>query len=315
VRALRSIPATLPHIDRMPGLDMLPGAGVLRRATQMVRKVVPGADGGVLEQATATAPRTRFNGLISAHRRYAFGSVSLDTVKAIKNAAGVSVNDVVLAVCARAMREWLTARDELPREPLVAMVPVSVRSEEQAGTFGNRVSVMVVQIPTDAADAGEQLARTNASMRGAKDRHKALPADLMQDLTQFVPPAIHARASRVVMQISGGVERLRPPLNLVISNVPGPRMPLFCAGAKLLANHPVSVVADGVGLNITCMSYRDHIDFGIIADREQLPSAWELMDGITRALAEIEDAVCAPKRSPAPAKAKPKPKRPAKAKA
>ena len=98
-----------------------------------------------------------------------------------------------------------------------------------------------------------------------------------------------ARAARTTMDILG---RTRPPINLVISNVPGPRDPLYCAGAQLQANFPVSVVIDGVGLNITVMSYRDHIDFGIIADRDQVDDVWSLMDGTAAALDELETVIC-----------------------
>src|SRR4029078_11521652 len=121
------------------------------------------------------------------------------------------------------------------------------------------------------------------------DRHSALRADLQTDATSFIPPAVAARAARTTMDILG---RTRPPLNLVISNVPGPREPLYCAGALLLAHHPVSVVIDGVGLNMTVMSYRDHLDFGIIADRDQVDDAWALIDGSRAALDELETALC-----------------------
>ena len=131
--------------------------------------------------------------------------------------------------------------------------------------------------------------RAHEYLLGAKDRHSALPADLLTDATSFIPPAVAARAARTTMDILG---RTRPPLNLVISNVPGPREPLYCAGAQLQANFPVSVVIDGVGLNMTVMSYRDHVDFGIITDRDQVDDAWALMDGTAAALDELETAVC-----------------------
>ena len=238
---------------------------------------------------TARAPRTCFNGPISPHRRVAIGQLSLATVKAIKNAAGITVNDVVVTLCASALREWLIERDEPPDEPLVAMVPVSVRSEEQKGTFGNRVSMMIVPIATDEPDARRRLIHTHELLRSAKYRHSALPADLLTDATSFIPPAVMALAARTTMGVLG---RTRPPLNLVISNVPGPREPLFCAGAKLEAHYPVSAIADGVGLNMTVMSYRDHLDFGLVGDRDQIEDLWPLMRGLERALDETERIVC-----------------------
>jgi hypothetical protein len=153
---------------------------------------------------------------------------------------------------------------------------VSVRSEEQLGTFGNRVSMMIVPIPTDEADPKRRLRRTHQLLRGAKSRHQAVPANLLTDATSFIPPAVASLAARMTMEVMG---RTRPPVNVVISNVPGPRSPLFCAGAKLEAHYPVSVVVDGVGLNITVMSYRDQVD-----------DVWSLMDGLAHALDELATA-------------------------
>jgi hypothetical protein len=113
------------------------------------------------------------------------------------------------------------------------------------------------------------------------------------DAASFVPPAVAALAARTTVGI---MSRTRPPLNLVISNVPGPREPLFCAGALLQAHFPVSVVMDGVGLNMTVMSYRDHLDFGIVADRDQVDDVWSLMDGTARALEELESVICGARR-------------------
>jgi diacylglycerol O-acyltransferase len=288
LRALRSIPTTLPNITELPGVAALPGGPTVSRAVDRMRSAVTRRDPQVLETTTARPPRTPFNGPISSHRRFAFGQLSLDAVKALKAALGYTVNDVVVALCATAVRQWLLDRDALPDEPLVAMVPVSVRTEEERGAFGNRVSMMIVPIPTDEAHAMRRLERTHELLRSAKERHKALPASLLTDATAFIPPAVAALAARTTMQLLG---RIRPPVNLVISNVPGPRNPLFLAGAQLQANYPVSVVVDGVGLNITVMSYRDHLDFGIIADREQVDDAWTLLDGLRAALAEFEAAV------------------------
>jgi diacylglycerol O-acyltransferase / wax synthase len=133
-----------------------------------------------------------------------------------------------------------------------------------------------------------------------KERHRALPAQLLQDATQFIPPAMLARASRVSLALATS-ERVRPTWNLVISNVPGPQSPLFCAGARVEAQYPVSVVTDGMGLNMTVMSYRGHLDFGLVADREQMPDLWSMIGWLREALEELE-----PKR-----KARPKPAKPA----
>jgi WS/DGAT/MGAT family acyltransferase len=284
LRMLRSVPKTLPHLTELPGVTALPGGPAVSKGVGRVRSVITRRDPAVLEMTTARAPGTPFNAPISPHRRFAFGQLSLDAVKALKKQCGCTVNDVVVSLCAGALREWLLERDALPDEPLVAMVPVSVRTPEQRGQFGNRVSMMIVPIATDEPDPQRRLARTHELLLSAKERHRALPADLLTDATAFIPPAVAALAARTTMEILG---RTRPPLNVVISNVPGPRDPLYLAGAQLEAHYPVSVVVDGVGLNITVMSYLDHLDFGIVADRELVEDAWELLKGLRHGLSEL----------------------------
>jgi WS/DGAT/MGAT family acyltransferase len=299
LRALRAVPSTVPNLLDVPGVGRMPGMRTFGRVSSRLRELTGSqpTDARVLEMQTARVPRTRFNGPISAHRRYAFGSISLDTVKALKNELGITVNDVVVTLCATAVRDWLDERGELPDDPLVSMIPVSVRAEHEYGQFGNRVSMMIVPIPTNVDDPRERLMQAHEYLRGAKERHRAIPANLLTDATAFIPPAVAAMAARTTLDIMG---RVRPPLNLVISNVPGPREPLYCAGALLQAHFPVSVIADGVGLNITAMSYRDHVDFGIVADREMMSDAWPLMAGVKAACAELEEVVCGPKRQSAP---------------
>lgn len=304
LKALSVLPAALPRLDSVPVVGALPGALPAARLATRVAKLGRGtADGGVLERTNVSAPRTRFNGRVSAHRRFAFTSLPLDRVKAIKDAGGVTVNDTVVAVCAGALRRWLAERDELPGSPLVAMVPVSVRRREQMGTFGNRVSTMFVPIPTDRPEPADRLRRAHEILGSAKERHRALPADLLADASEFIPPALAARAARVTSEVLAS-SRLASPLNLVISNVPGPRMPLYCAGARLEHNYPVSVILDGVGLNITCLSYLDRVDFGIVCDREMVDDAWSLVRALEAELAELDAAVCGTgDRAPAPAPA------------
>jgi WS/DGAT/MGAT family acyltransferase len=283
-RAARSIPGALPHLTELPGVTALPAGPTLSRTVGRFMRQDP----RVLDETTARAPSTPFNGRISAHRRFVFGQLSLDTVKAVKNAVGCTVNDVVVTLCAGAVREWLLEHDALPKDPLVAMVPVSVRTEAQQGAFGNRVSMMIVPIATDEPEPLRRLQRTHELLVSAKERHSALPANVLTDATAFIPPAVAALAARTTMEILG---RTRPPLNLVISNVPGSRTPLFLAGAQLEAQYPVSVVVDGVGLNITVMSYLDHLDFGIVADREQVEDAWSMLEGLRHGLEELAAAL------------------------
>jgi WS/DGAT/MGAT family acyltransferase len=183
------------------------------------------------------------------------------------------------------VRDWLLERDALPAEPLVAMIPMSVRRRDERGTWGNRISMMIVPIPTNEPLPRRRLERTHELLRSAKERHSALPASLLTDATAFIPPAVAALAARNTVDI---LSRTRPPLNLVISNVPGPRSSLYCAGAELLANFPLSVVVDGVGLNITVVSYKSRVDFGIVGDRDQIDDAWAFLEGARHALGELE---------------------------
>lgn len=302
LRAANAAPTALRHIDALPGVSAIPGVRLARRAGNRLATLLPGplGDDDLLETPVGRAPRTRFSAPISAHRRLAIGSLPLDTIKAIKNELDVTVNDVVVALCASMMRAWLDERDELPDDPLIAMVPVSVRTEAEMGDFGNRISAMFVPIPTDEPDARRRIERTHEVLRAAKERHEATPATLMQDASQFIPPAVMSSASRVTLGVLA--RSPMPALNLVISNVPGPREPLYCAGAELMAYYPVSTIVDGVGLNITVLSYRDHMDVGIIGDRDQLDDAWSMLDGLQRALEEFHGLL-----SPKAAKAAPAP--------
>jgi WS/DGAT/MGAT family acyltransferase len=193
---------------------------------------------------------------------------------------------VVVSICAGAVRRWLIEHDELPTEPLVAQVPVSVRREHEQGTYGNRILLMTAPLHTEIEDAARRLQTTHASLLEMKERHRALPAGLLQDANQFIPPALFSRAARLTFSL-GASKASRPAWNLVISNVPGPQFPLYMAGARLEAHYPISVITDGMGLNITVMSYCGHLDFGIVADREQMPDVWSLMGWLHDALEEL----------------------------
>src|SRR4051794_10262570 len=202
LRALRAIPSALPNLTDLPGANAIPGGPTVSAALARVRRALGSdEDDGVPEVSPARPPRTSFNGPVSPHRRFSFGSLSLDSVKALKNELKITVNDVVVALCATAVRDWLFERGELPDDPLVAMIPVSVRLDEERGTFGNRVSMMIVPIPTDVADARERLMQAHENLKGAKERHRAVPANLLTDATAFIPPAVAAQAARTTVGI------------------------------------------------------------------------------------------------------------------
>ncbi len=283
-RVVQALPSTLPNLEHAPLISEIPGAKTVGRTTARVTRALRRRESRVLERTSLTPPRTSFNGRVSPHRRFAFGQLSLDEVKAVKNAHGYTVNDVVVAICTGAVRRWLTEHEELPGEPLVAQVPVSVRTEGQRGTYGNRIGMMSVPLFTNMADPLERLQATHEALRVAKERHKALPAQLLQDTTQFIPPAVFARASRVTFSLAA---TRTPVWNMVVSNVPGPQFPLYCVGAQMVAHYPVSVITDGMGLNMTVMSYWGHLDFGIVADREQMRDVWKLIEWLESSVQEL----------------------------
>jgi diacylglycerol O-acyltransferase / wax synthase len=240
-----------------------------------VRPVVGGmlglnrGDGGIIATTPSRAPATPFNKPITPHRRIAFRSVDLNTVKKVKNAFGVSVNDVVMAMCAGALRRWLGDREALPSQPLIAMIPVSVRDPASKGALGNKVSAMLAMLPTHIPEPGLRVEVVHAATKLAKAQQAAIPQGLVDQISDFAPPALTARAARVVFA-TGVLHRL-PPFNLTISNVPGPNVPVYLCGARMLAHYPVSVVTDGQGLNITLVGYLGQLHFGLVACRELVP--------------------------------------------
>jgi WS/DGAT/MGAT family acyltransferase len=284
LRLLRALPSALPNVEDTP-FGVLPGAAMAGGLTTRLRRLL-GGDTVAQGQERFTAPRTSFNGRISPHRRFTFGQLSLDKVKAIKNHHGGTVNDAIVSICASAVRRWLVEHDELPDQPLVAQVPVSVRSDEEIGTYGNRILLMSAPLFTNIADPVERLHRTHEALSDMKERHKALPATLLQDANHFIPAAVFARAAQLTFRLSTS-GAAHPTWNLVISNVPGPRIPLYCAGARLVANYPVSVITDGMGLNITVMSYLGNLDVGIVADRDQMPDLHRLIDWLKDGVTEL----------------------------
>jgi len=226
---------------------------------------------------TLVAPKTPFNAPITSHRRFAFRSVPLDAIKAIKTSLGATVNDVVMAVCAGGLRTWLERHDALPDAPLVAMVPVSIRTGAETEKWTNRVSAIFAAIPTNEPDTVARVTKVHDAMADAKQLFDAVPADMLTDFASFPPPAVFAQAMRTATRLSG---RFATPVNLVISNVPGPREPLYTAGAKLQHYYPVSTIVDGQGLNITVQSYLNTLDFGLVSCRELVPDLWDLLDDI-----------------------------------
>jgi WS/DGAT/MGAT family acyltransferase len=295
IRGLPQAPANVaarvgklvPHIDVLPSVMGLPGSEQMSRNLSRIRARLGGvADKAIIERPRIRPARGAYDGEVSPHRIFGIGSMPLSDVKRVKSHLGVTVNDVVCAIVAGALRDHLERHNQLPDKPLVAQIPVSVRTEEERGTFGNQVSVMFVPIATHIDDPVERVRETSKHLRSAKDRHGALPAKALRDATQFIPPALHARATRVMMSVRGNLG-FNLPYNVVISNVPGPPMDIYSCGARLEALYPLSIVTDGSLVNVTVMSYRDSIDIGITADRFATPDVQTIVEGMQRELEQL----------------------------
>jgi WS/DGAT/MGAT family acyltransferase len=233
-----------------------------------------------------SAPRTSFNGALTWRRSVALTAIGLEDVKRLKNATGTTVNDVVLAVCTGALRAFLQEGDELPTKPLVAVVPVSVRSDVDEPRGSNQVSTMFVQLPVELEDPLDRLRAIHDGTLGAKQEHEALGPDTLITWAEHATPNFFANAARLYSRMRLA-DRHRPIANLVISNVPGPDFPLYLAGAELVAGFPLGPVMDGMGVNITIMSYRGVLYWGIHASPDTIPRLWNLTAAVPVALDEL----------------------------
>jgi WS/DGAT/MGAT family acyltransferase len=215
--------------------------------------------------------------------------VDLDEVKRIKNILGGTVNDVVMALCAGALRRHFDARGEVVEQDLVAMVPISVRTDCEAGTMGNRVSAMLVSLATTVDDPVERLQRIQDGTARAKDQEHAVSASTLTNWTEFAAPAVAALAARLLSS-TRTIDRLRPIFNVVISNVPGPNIPLYSAGCQVRAIYPMGPINLGLGLNMTVMSYMGGVHFGLVACRETVPEVDALAGFVLDSLTELTKA-------------------------
>lgn len=226
-------------------------------------------------RGTLLAPRTRFNITIDAQRHYAWTKLPLKQLEAIKRAFGCSLNDVVLALCGDALRRYLERDDELPDAPLLAMIPMSIRARGEYGEGGNRVIMSRVSLATDIVDPVERLRFINRGMGKIKKVTRKLPSRLMMDWINMPAPALFAQAARLYENFHLQ-DYVSLPVNLVVSNVPGPRETLYFAGARLDALYPISIPYHGLGLNVTMMSYCEHLHVGLTSHPDAAPELDQL---------------------------------------
>ncbi|GJO12074.1 putative diacyglycerol O-acyltransferase [Mycobacterium marinum] len=231
------------------------------------------------------APHTMFNVKVGGARRCAAQSWSLERIRAVKQAAGVTVNDAVLAMCAGALRYYLIEQDALPDAPLIAMVPVSLRSKEQADSGGNMVGSVLCNLGTNVEDPAQRIEIISASMRANKK--------VLADLPRLQVLALSGlnMAPLTLAGVPGFLSTVPPPFNIVISNVPGGAQPLYYGGARLDGSYPLSNIPDGQALNITLVNNADRLDFGLVGCRRSVPSLQRLLGHLETSLKDLEQAV------------------------
>lgn len=218
-------------------------------------------------------PATRFNRRITGHRAIGFERFLLDEVRAMKNAvAGATVNDVALAICGGALRSYLQDKNELPPDPLMAMAPINTRKEGQSYQMGNQVAAMFVPIGTHIEDPVERLNTVRDATRGAKEITNAVGAELMTRYGDFVPAALFNMAQRLTVEYSRA-NRMAPAFNCSITNVPGPQVPLYMMGCRLVTTLGYGPVTHNMGLIIPIGSYCGEFTISFTACREMVPDA------------------------------------------
>jgi len=235
------------------------------------------------------APRTSLNGAISPHRRTAFAEVAMEDVRSVRSAFGGTVNDVVLAAVSGALRRLLDERGERPEEAMVALVPMSVRTEADRGAHGNKLSAMLVSLASTVGDPVERLRTVAEGTRLAKEQAQVLSEDLIGGWAQLAFPALSSRLARM----SGNLrvfDHLPPLFNVVVSNVVGPEFPLWWAGSKVVALYPLGPILEGVGLNVTVISYTGTLYIGVVGCRQLVPEVAHFGHLVSEAVAELVKA-------------------------
>lgn len=242
-----------------------------------------------LPTAPFTAPKTPLNGIISAERKWNTSIISLTRVKRLKNIMGTTVNDVLLAICAGALRRYLKEKKKLPKKPLVAMVPISTR-EKKGSIDGNELSAMLVQLATDIEDPIERLEKIYENTIKGKTYQGATGAKTLSNLAESVPFGVANQAARLYSRFH--LAKIHKPVfNVVITNVPGPQIPIYLHGHKLLHIMGMAPIIDGMGLIITILSYGDEITISPTTDKYSMPDSTAFSNYILDAANELEKCV------------------------
>jgi diacylglycerol O-acyltransferase len=275
---------------------------VAKNTVPGVAKLVAGLSRGKLSRVT-DIPRTRFNTNVSPYRAFDAVEFELSDIKDIKDAVpGVTVNDVALAICGGGLRKYLQSKNELPERSLAAMAPVNIRTKDQLGKAGNQVSQLTVRIRSDIEDPLERLIAVNMGTSQAKELNNAVGAKTMTDYSQFIPSTLTASAAKLASRLALA-NRIKPSYNCVITNVPGPQVPLYFTGAKMLSNFGLGPAIDGMGLFHAILSYCGKFNISINACREMMPDPAFYADCLRESYKELHDATV-PKKPKARAKKK-----------
>lgn len=266
-------------------------AEVLARSIPVMGRIGQGMMERRFDNVNVQPPKTRFNRSVSAHRVFEARSFDLKEVRKIKKCLdGATVNDVVLTVIGGALRTYLEAKLELPDTSLIAMAPISVRSESEKGELGNRVAAMNVVLGTDIENPLERLEAVHQAAAQSKAMTNAVGAKLMTDYSQFIPSTTAALATRVYTEY-GLADRFNLPFNCVVTNVPGPQVSLYFGGARLVGHYGLGVVYDGMGLMFPVYSYCGQIMISITACREMVPDPDFLAECLQTSYDELKSLV------------------------